>query len=159
MVRSPYWQDMVREINTAPQGFKGPNYEKLQTDLLKNKKEFVEDILAPIRASWSSSKVTIVMDGCTDTRHRPLINIIATSPKGAMFLKDEDCSREVKHDQFIVDILIKAMEQIRPTKVVQDITDNALVSKATGLVVESRYDHIFWTPCIVHNLNLIFRRD
>ena len=28
VVRSPYWQDMVRAINTAPQGFKGPNYEK-----------------------------------------------------------------------------------------------------------------------------------
>ena len=29
VVRSPYWQDMVRAINTAPQGFKGPNYKKV----------------------------------------------------------------------------------------------------------------------------------
>ena len=29
VVRSPYWKDMVREINTTPQGFKGPNYEKI----------------------------------------------------------------------------------------------------------------------------------
>jgi hypothetical protein len=29
VVRSPYWQGIVRAINTAPQGFKGPNYEKL----------------------------------------------------------------------------------------------------------------------------------
>jgi hypothetical protein len=29
VVWSPYWQDMVRAINTTPQGFKGPNYEKL----------------------------------------------------------------------------------------------------------------------------------
>jgi hypothetical protein len=39
--------------------------------------------------------------------------------------------------------------------VVQVITDNAPVCKVAGLIVESRYDHIFWTPCIVHNLNLI----
>ena len=38
---------------------------------------------------------------------------------------------------------------------VQVITDNAPVCKAAGLIVESRYNHIFWTPCIVHNLNLI----
>ena len=38
---------------------------------------------------------------------------------------------------------------------VQVITDNAPVCKAAGLIVESRYHHIFWTPCIVHNLNLI----
>ena len=38
---------------------------------------------------------------------------------------------------------------------VQVITDNAPVCKAAGLIVESRHDHIFWTPCIAHNLNLI----
>ena len=31
VVRSPYWQDMIREINKAPQGYKGPNYEKVRT--------------------------------------------------------------------------------------------------------------------------------
>ena len=71
---------MVRAINTAPKGFKGPNYEKLRTDLLQKEKELVEDILAPIRASWSSSGVSIVSAGWTDTRRRPLINIIAISP-------------------------------------------------------------------------------
>jgi hypothetical protein len=39
--------------------------------------------------------------------------------------------------------------------VVQVITDNAPICKVAGLIVESRYNHIFWTPCIVHNLNLI----
>ena len=38
---------------------------------------------------------------------------------------------------------------------VKVITDNAPICKATGLIIEGRYDHIFWTPCIVHNLNLI----
>ena len=57
----------------------------------------------------------------------------------------EDCSREVKDAQFIANVLIK----VGPKKVVQVITDNAPVCKATGLIVESRFDHIFWTPCIV----------
>ena len=83
----------------------------------------MEDVLAPIRASWGSSRVTIVSDGWTDTRCRPLINIIATSPKGAMFLKDEDYSGEVKDAQFIANVLIEAIEQIGPNKVVQVITD------------------------------------
>jgi hypothetical protein len=39
--------------------------------------------------------------------------------------------------------------------VVQVITDNAHVFKVAGLIVESRYNHIIWNPCIVHNLNLI----
>jgi hypothetical protein len=72
-----------------------------------------------------------------------------------MFLREEDCSGEVKDSKFIADILISAIEQVGPTNVVQVITDNAPVCKAAGLIVESRYHHIFWTPCIVHNLNLI----
>jgi hypothetical protein len=84
-----------------------------------------------------------------------LINIIATSPKGAMFIKAEDCSGEVKDAQFIADVIIKAIEQIGANRVVQVITDNAPVCKAAGLIIEGRYDNIFWTPCIVHNLNLI----
>ena len=145
----------MRAINKALVGYKGPNYEKVRTDLLKKEKELVEDFLAPIRASWGSFGVTIVSNGWTDTRRRPLINSIATSPKGAMFLKAEDCSGEVKDAQFIADILIKSIEQIGPNKVVQVITNNAPVRKVASLIVESRYDHIFWIPCIVHNLNLI----
>ena len=139
----------MRAINTAPKRFKGPNYEKLRTNLLKKEKALVEDILRPLRASWSSSGVTFVSDGWTDTRRRPLINIIANSPKGAMFIRVEDCSRETKEPQFIVGILIKSIEQIGPSKVVQVITDNAPVCKAADLIIDSRYDHIFWRPCIV----------
>ena len=86
----------MREINTTPQGFKGPNYEKIRTVLLKKEKELVEDVLAPIRSSWHRSGANIVSDGWTDTRHRPLINITATSLKGGMFIKAEDCSGELK---------------------------------------------------------------
>lgn len=67
----------------------------------------------------------------------------------------EDYSGELKDAHFIADILIKSIEQIGPNKVVQVITDNAPFCKVAGIIVESRYDHIFWTPCIVHNLNLI----
>ena len=114
---------MVRAINTTPQGFKGPNYEKIQTVLLKKEKELVEDVLAPIRSSWHSFGVNIVSDGWTDTRHRPLINIIATSPKGAMFIKAEDCLGELKDAQFIANVLATTIDQIGPNKVVQVITE------------------------------------
>ena len=118
VVRSPYWQDMIRAVNKAPQGYKGPNYENVRTQRLKHEKDLVEDVLSPICSSWSSSGVNIVLDGWIDTRRRPLINIISTSPKGAMFLKAEDCSREVKYAQFIADVIIKSIEQVGPNRVV-----------------------------------------
>lgn len=41
VVLSPYWQEMIREVNKAPQGYKGPNYKKVRTQLLKNEKDLV----------------------------------------------------------------------------------------------------------------------
>ena len=35
----------------------------------------------------------------------------------------------------------------------QVVTDSARVCKLAGLMVESAYKHIFWTPCCVHALN------
>jgi Protein of unknown function (DUF 659) len=40
---------------------------------------------------------------------------------------------------------------------VQIITDNAPVCKAVGIIVEAKYPQIFWTPCIVHSLNLALK--
>ena len=65
-----------------------------------------------------------------------MINIIATSPKGAIFIKAKDCSREVKDAQFIADVIIKSIEQMGPNRVVQVITDNAPICKAAGLIIE-----------------------
>jgi hypothetical protein len=146
---------MVKAINEAPQGFKGPNYEKLRTVLMQKERSLIHDILKPVRSSWTNTGVSIIFDGWTDTKRKPLVNVIASSQTGAMFLRAEDCSSEVKDSKFIVDILISAIEQVGPANVVQVITNNAPVCKVAGLIVESRYHHIFWTPCIVYNLNLI----
>ena len=86
-------------------------------------------------------------------RNRALINVIAQSPKGAMFLKAVDCEESLKDSQFIADILIEAIEMVGPKNVVQVITDNAMVCRAAGLIIEGKYQHVFWTPCVIHSLN------
>ncbi|KAH7575229.1 hypothetical protein JRO89_XS02G0066300 [Xanthoceras sorbifolium] len=44
-----------------------------------------------------------------------------------------------------------------PQNVVQVIADNAAACKAAGLLVEAKFQHIFWTPCVVHTLNLALK--
>ena len=95
---------------------------------------------------------SIVMDGCTDTRHRPLINVIGTSTVGSYFLKAVDCSGKRKDADFQFGILREAIEEVGPSNVVQVITDSAHVFKLAGMMVEGAYKHIFWTPCCVHAL-------
>eukprot|EP00253_Pinus_taeda_P026903 PITA_26903 len=75
-----------------------------------------------------------------------------------MFLKAIDCCGVEKDATFISTILIDAIESVGSQNVVQVITDNAKVCRATGLIVEGQYNHIFWTPCAVHSLNLMLAK-
>eukprot|EP01018_Ginkgo_biloba_P037272 Gb_00443 [translate_table: standard] len=158
VVRSPYWQVMVRAINDGPKGYKTPSFEKVWTTLLTKEKSLVEQSIEPIRASWRTTGVSIVSDGWTYARNRPLINVIVGCPKCSMFLNAVDCNGELKDATFIANILIYAIESVGPSNVVQVITDNTRVCKAVGLLVEARYENIFWTPYAIHSLNLILKK-
>ena len=79
---------------------------------------------------------------------------MTTSEKGPLFIKSIDGTKEYKDKRFIVDLFLKVIGEVRHQHVVQIITDNASVMKAAGSIVESEYPYIFWSPCVVHTLNL-----
>lgn len=62
--------------------------------------------------------------------------IIATSPKGAMFFKVKHYLREVMGAPFIANILIKAIKKVGPAKAMQVIMNNEPICKAIDLIVE-----------------------
>ena len=76
---------------------------------------------------------------------------------GPMFLKAINCEGETKDKHFIADLLINTIQGIDPQKVVQVITDNVAACKAARHIVEAKFRHIFWTPCVVHTLNLALK--
>eukprot|EP01018_Ginkgo_biloba_P006444 Gb_30342 [translate_table: standard] len=158
VVRSPYQQDMVKAMNDGPKGYKSPSFEKLPTTLLTKERSLVELTIEPIRTSCRTTSVSIIFDGWTNARSKPLINVIVVSPNGSMFLNVVDCKGELKDAPFIANIFINAIESVGPSNVMQIIINNARVCKATELLVEARYKHIFWTPCVVHSLNLILKK-
>ena len=125
---------MIKTVNEAPKGYKSSGYEKVYTTLLSAKKL---DLL--IRNSWCISEMSIIFDGWKDQRNSPLINVIAQSPKGAMFLKVVDCEGQLKDSQFIGDILIEANELVEPENVVQVIIDNATMCRVADLIIEGKY--------------------
>lgn len=102
--------------------------------------------------------MTIISNGWKDSKNRPLIYDLAVSSKGSMFMKAMGCEGQVKDGPFIANILIKAIKQVGARNVVLVITDNAKNCRAAGLLVEERYQYIFWTPCAVHSLNLMLEK-
>ncbi len=83
---------MITAINNAPKGYKAPSYEKERTVLLDECKRDVEKDLAMIKDTWYTQGVSIVSDGWSNVKYRPLINVIAANSRGAMFMYADDFS-------------------------------------------------------------------
>ncbi|KAE8696807.1 vacuolar protein-sorting-associated protein 37-like protein 2-like [Hibiscus syriacus] len=61
---------------------------------------------------------------------------------------------DVKDKFFIVNLIKEVIDEVGHQNVEQIIIDNATNCKGAGKIIESMYPHIYWTPCVVHALNL-----
>ena len=82
---------------------------------------------------------------------------MAISDGGSVFIKAIDGSGEFKDKYYIAGVLKDAIKEIGHEKVVQVIIDNASVMKSAGALIEGEYPKIFWTPRVVHTLNLALK--
>uniref|UniRef100_A0A2N9J571 DUF659 domain-containing protein n=1 Tax=Fagus sylvatica TaxID=28930 RepID=A0A2N9J571_FAGSY len=156
--RNPYWIEMVKyAANNNLAGYVPPGYNSLRTTFLQKERAHMEQLMKPIKSSWKDKGLSIVSDGWTDAQRRPLINFMGTSELGPIFLKAIDGTKEYKDKHYIARLLLDAISEVGPQNVVQVITDNAAVMKSAGSIVEAEYPHIFWTPCVVHTLNLALK--
>ena len=127
--RNPYYARAFKSASQLP-GYVPPGYNALRTTLLQKEKSNIENLLEPIKKTWNEKGVSICSDGWPDAQRRPLINIMAVSESGPMFLKAINCEGETKDKHFIANLLINTIQEIGPQKVVQIITDNAAACKA-----------------------------
>ena len=156
--RNPHYRSSYAFAAThSIPGYLPPGYNALRTTLLQKERAHVERLLKPIKDSWLENGVSIVSDGWSDPQRRPLINIMAVSDGGPVFIKAIDGSGEFKDKHYIAGVLKDAIKEIGHEKIVQVITDNANVMKAAGALIEGEYPKIFWTPCVVHTLNLALK--
>ncbi|CAH9062954.1 unnamed protein product [Cuscuta europaea] len=156
--RNPYYiSSYTFAANHNLGGYIPPGYNKLRTTLLQREKAHVKMSLQPIKSTWYEKGVTIVSDGWSDPQRRPLINVMVVCEAGPMFIKVFDCSGEVKDKHFIANILTDVINEIGDHKVIQVITDNARNCKAAGEIIEGLFLHNYWTPCVVHTLNLALK--
>ena len=155
VLRSPYWHEMVSAINDAPKGYRSPRYDKARTVGLDHDKAKINCSLAKMTNSWNEHGVSIVSDGWTNVKGKPLISVLAMSVSGAIFLSAYDYSDKFKTDINIVEPLLETIESIGQYNVVQVITDNAANCKVAEAIIEDKYPNIFWFGCLVHTMNLL----
>ncbi|XP_025625523.1 uncharacterized protein [Arachis hypogaea] len=158
LAKNPYFvKAFFYATNNYIDGYIPPGYNKLRTTLLEKEKQHVERMLEPTKNSWSGKGVSIVSDGWSDLQRRPLLNFMAVTESGPMFLKVVDCSDEIKDKDYVAKQIRDVIREVGLSNVVQIVTDNASICKAAGLLIETRFPFVYWTPCIVHTLNLALK--
>lgn len=158
IARNPYYRESYKfAASHSLDGYCPPSYDKLRTTLLQQERAHVETLLDRTKSVWPEKGVTICYDGWTDVQRRPLINFIAVCETSPMFLRAINAFGEEKTKEYIAEKLVAVVEEIGPKNVVQIITDNAANCKGVGLIIQQKYDNIFWTPCVVHTLNLTLK--
>ena len=156
--RNPYYRNSYAYAATHNiPGYVPPRYNALRTTLLQKERAYIERILKPIKDFWLENGISIVSDGWSNPQRRPLINITTVSDGGPVFIKAIDGSSEFKDKHYIAEVLKDAIKEIGHEKVIQVITDNANMMKAARALIEGEYPKIFWTPCIIHTLNLALK--
>ncbi|XP_026415888.1 uncharacterized protein LOC113311263 [Papaver somniferum] len=139
LARCPYYKvsfNLATSDSKRIQGYIPLGYNKLRTTLLRKEREHVEKELEPIKSTWKEKGVSIVTDGWTDEQRRPLMNFMAVSEAGEMFIKAVNTQGSVKNKEYISKLIIKTITEVRHQNIVQVITDNAPVCKSAGLLVE-----------------------
>jgi len=107
--------------------------------------------MEPITTTWKQKGVSICSDDRADAQRRPLINFISVTESGPIFLNSVNAEGEVKNWHYIVEKLEDCIKEVGPQNVIQIITDNVSACKAAGAIVESKFSHIFCTPCAMHS--------
>ncbi|RZC29827.1 hypothetical protein D0Y65_001431 [Glycine soja] len=151
LARNPHYRKaFAYAANNQISGYQPPGYNKLRTTLLQNERRHVENLLQPIKNAWSQKGVSIVSDGWSDPQRRSLINFMAVTESGPMFLKTIDCSNEIKDKDFIAKHMREVIMEVGHSNVVQIVTNNATVCKAAGVHVSSIRCRSF---IVNHNIN------
>ena len=96
VLRSPYWHEMVSTINDAPKGYKSPGYDKARIVGLDHEKAKITHSLNRMTSAWNEHGVSIVSDGWTNVKGKPLISVLAVSISGEIFLSSYDYSDNFK---------------------------------------------------------------
>ncbi|XP_030931056.1 uncharacterized protein LOC115956933 [Quercus lobata] len=156
--RNPHYRNSYAFAAThSIPGYLPPGYNALRTTLLQKERAHVERLLKLIKDSWLENGVSIVSDGRSNPQRRPLINIIAVSDGGPVFIKVVDGSGEFKNKHYIARLLKDAIKEIGHEKIVQVITDNASVMKSTGALIEVADTRFASVVVMLKRLKLIKR--
>ncbi|GBG87440.1 hypothetical protein CBR_g45498 [Chara braunii] len=94
------------------------------------------------------------MDGWSDRRNKPHLNVMVSSPVGKVFWKSVCMEGKEKDAEAYFRVLDGVIKEIGADIVIGVVMDNARVCVKAGKMVEAAYPNIFHVGCTAHALDL-----
>ncbi|GBG90725.1 hypothetical protein CBR_g51233 [Chara braunii] len=118
----------------------------------------VQKAVQPIIHKWDTTGSTLITEGTTDRKWRPVINFIAAGEGGAVLLRVVDVQHRKATATAIAKLWEEVIREIGVHRVNAICTDNAGVNKRAARILARRSDpdiaKISWLPCAAHTLSL-----
>uniref|UniRef100_A0A6N2MN08 DUF659 domain-containing protein n=1 Tax=Salix viminalis TaxID=40686 RepID=A0A6N2MN08_SALVM len=77
-------------------------------------------------------------DGWTNVRNAPIVNFLAYSPRGTVFLKSVDTSGLRKDKETLLEMFDEVVKEVGQENIVQFVSDNEASFKAAGKALQQR---------------------
>uniref|UniRef100_A0A6N2MSJ5 BED-type domain-containing protein n=1 Tax=Salix viminalis TaxID=40686 RepID=A0A6N2MSJ5_SALVM len=135
---SYYYQPMLDVVTSIGLGFKGPSYHDLRGSLLKDVVHDVHEYILSIKADWRVYGCSIMADGWSNRRNAPIVNFLAYSPRGTVFLKSVDTSGLRKDKETLLEMFDEVVKEVGQENIVQFVSDNEASFKAAGKALQQR---------------------
>uniref|UniRef100_A0A6N2KJG0 BED-type domain-containing protein n=1 Tax=Salix viminalis TaxID=40686 RepID=A0A6N2KJG0_SALVM len=128
---SYYYQPMLDAVASIGPGFKGPSFHDLRGPLLKDVVHNVHEYILSIKADWRVYGCSIMADGWTNRKNAPIVNFLAYSPRGTVFLKSVDTSGLRKDKETLLEMFDEVVKEVGQ-EYVQFVSDNELHLRLLG---------------------------
>ncbi|XP_070043656.1 uncharacterized protein [Nicotiana tomentosiformis] len=146
----------IEAVGQYGPGMKPRTYHEVRWPYLKKEVAEVNKIVEEHKVKWNKFGCSIMMDKWTARNGKMIINILVNSPKGSLFLESIDASDSSTDSTKMYSLFKSIIDSIGAENVVQVVTDNASENVKADDLMSAGYPHIYWTPCAVHSINLIF---
>jgi hypothetical protein len=155
IVNRPIVEVLCEAIGRYGRGYRPPTYHQVRKPLLEKKYEEVMKLKESYEIHWRKYGVTLMTDGWTDQRQRSLVNFLVNCPEGTFYLYSIDTSEKEKTAEYLLELILQAIEHVGVENVIQVCTDNASNYVLAGKMLMEKHNTIYWTPCAAHCFDLV----
>ncbi|GBG73448.1 hypothetical protein CBR_g16163 [Chara braunii] len=154
LIENHYFLQLIDAVKKSHPSWWSCKRDEMRTKRLDGQHKIVGDEMKSLVRRWERTGCTLQMDGWSDRRNKPHLNVMVSSPIGTVFWKSVCMEGKDKDSAAYFKLLEGVIEEVGPRSIVGVVMDNARVCAKAEKMVEAKYPGIFSVGCKAHALDL-----